>query len=84
MSAHRTPEAARRIVQVLRTSAMARMGSLTVSEVEVLEGVLRANAALLAAATEVLSCREDGTFGVDGNQGFDLLVRAVVRAGVQQ
>lgn len=54
MSAHRTPVQARHIVQVLRNGAIARTGSLRIEEVEVLEGVLRANAALVAAARQAL------------------------------
>src|SRR4051812_9591991 len=40
----------------------------------------REHAALLKAARAVIEARADGSFGLDGNQGYTLLRKAVKRA----
>lgn len=49
MSAHRFPPEAKAVVQVLRSAVERGHGVLTMSDVELLEGVLRAQAQLMEA-----------------------------------
>lgn len=64
--------------------------SLTVASMDIFRPDALANARLIAAAPElleaaraILQCREDGTFGPDGQQGFKMLAEAVAKAGGQ-
>ncbi len=56
-----------------------KAGVLVTDGVEELEdAVLIASApALLAACREVLKCRDSGSFGLDGEQGFKMMREAV-------